>query len=100
MTQAYYSDMSQQLQSRLAKRASKITMSVMWRDGYKALNRKKDFLETRKALKELDKAQKLDSKLLKLVQACAYEEMLFDEQVKCNSGDDVKNVGMGHHFLA
>ena len=78
---SYYQNLASQLQSRLRKRAHKITESVMWRDGYKALGRVKDLRETRKVLKELDKQQKLDVALLKIVQACAYEEALFDAEL-------------------
>jgi hypothetical protein len=65
---SYYASMAAQLQSRLAKRASQISLNVLWRDGYRALKRVKDLRETRKLLKELDKQQKLDTQLLKLVQ--------------------------------
>lgn len=67
-----YEAMCSNLQSRLAKRASEITLNIYWAEGYKALQRRKDWKETKKHLVKLHRDQKLDRNLLKIVQEMAY----------------------------
>jgi hypothetical protein len=76
---SYYASMAAQLQSRLARRASQISLNVLWRDGYRALKRVKDLRETKALLRELDKQQKLDTQLLKLVQHEIRNELFYYE---------------------
>jgi hypothetical protein len=69
-----YEAMCSNLQSRLAKRASEITLNIYWAEGYKQLGRRKDFKETKKHLVKLHRDQKLDRDLLKIVQGIASED--------------------------
>lgn len=71
-----HSDMAAALQSRVAKRAAKITAQTMWKVGYHQLGRLKDFREAKKVLAELTKEQILDKRLLRMTQEMAYMDLL------------------------
>ena len=74
-----YSDMAAALQSRVAKRAAKITAQTICKIGYHHLGRLKDFREAKKVLAELTFQQILDKKLLRMAQDFAYMEVLMHE---------------------
>ena len=62
-----YQALAATLQSRISKRAAKITENDMWRRGYRSLNRMKDWNDTKDVLKALTKDQQADKRLLKIV---------------------------------
>lgn len=76
-----HSDMAAALQSRIAKRAAKITETTMWKAGYHSLNRLKDFREAKKVLAVLAKEQILDKRLLRMTQEMAYMDNLMSQDV-------------------
>lgn len=85
---SYYENMAAQLQSRMAVRANKITEQIMWAEGYKALQRRKDWKETKKGLVKLHRDQKLDRDLLKLVHTSMREDVYgayFEDMFQGNS---------------
>lgn len=65
--------MGSKLQSRLAKRSADITLNEYWAVGYKALGRKRELKETKNLLHNLRSCQKLDKKLLQLMQSLSWE---------------------------
>ncbi len=67
MNNDYFKKMASQLQSRLSKRSNKIVENEMWKKGYAALGRAKEYKQAKKDLKELHTEQYLDKKLLALL---------------------------------
>lgn len=68
-----YHGYASQLQSRIAKRASKLTENTMWKVGYRSLGRMQDWRESKKIIAALTSEQVLDKALLKLAHAAAAE---------------------------
>lgn len=78
---SYYATAAKQLQSRVKRNSNKIAAVICWKEAYKSLGQMKNYRATKKELAEMHFQQALDKKLLKLVQACAYEEALFDAEL-------------------
>ena len=64
----HFNTLASQLQSRIAKRATEITLNTMWKQGYRSLGRMHDWREAKEDIAELTKQQCLDKALLRLVQ--------------------------------
>ena len=73
-----YDQMASQLQSRVARRAADITTQTMWKVGFRALGRMKDWRETKDVLKQLSAEQVLDKRLLRMTQEFAYMDALME----------------------
>jgi hypothetical protein len=71
-----HSDMAAALQSRIAKRAAKITETTMWKIGFHSLNRLKDFREAKKTLAVLTAEQCLDKRLLRMANEMAHYDAI------------------------
>lgn len=77
----HYSKFVSRLQSRIAKRAADITSTEHWKLLYKAQRNFGDMESAKKALRQMEKDQKLDKEMLREFEQAAYVENNFDSFV-------------------